>query len=78
MGFVAIPFDAETDSDRPIIGAEAEHDGILYIIEKVGHIELRDVILGNEPLKGDYDNVLFKQHSTRPAVIWVTWLNQKK
>ena len=80
MEFVASKFNEETDEDRPKIGEEFNHidGGETHIIGKVSHILLNDIVSGGvEPDKGEFDVVLIKGHTTRPAVYWVVWGNKK-
>lgn len=81
MEFVASKFNAETDEDRPLIGEEFSHvdGGEVFVIEKVAHTTLGDIMKGeNEPEQGEYDEMLVKRHTLRPAVYWIVWGNKKK
>ncbi len=78
MEFVASKFNAESDPDRPVLDSEIEYQKEIYLVKKVDHLLLSDVIAETaaEPNPDGFDMVLTKQHSER-AVIWVLWVNKK-
>ena len=73
-------FDAETDSDCPVVGTEIKANNKTWIIQKVDWISLSDVMNTEkpQPVKSEYDELFTKPHTTRPAVIWLVWVNEKK
>jgi len=81
--FVASKFDPETDVDRPVIDSEIEHEGKKWKIVRYIHL-LAGEMLDDQPAlqaktdKAECDRVLYKEHATRPAVVWVVWLNEVK
>jgi len=78
MRFTADKFIPETDSDRPQLDSQVEFENDNYSVKKVDHMLLSDIMSGKakEPTKEDFDLVLTKQHSFRPAVVWIIWLNK--
>ena len=73
--FIASVFNAETDSDRPVIDSQFEYTGSKYTVKKVSHLLVSDIIAGRskEPDKEDFDTVIVRSHACRPAVVWVVW-----
>lgn len=78
MEFTAHKFVPETDSDRPQLDSQVEYENEKYLVKKVDYILLGDIMSGKaeEPTKEDFDLVLTKRHSFRPAVVWIIWLNK--
>lgn len=80
MEFVGSKFNAETDTDRPSMDEIIEKDGKKFKIGKIEAQEAKDVmklaLSGKDPDKCGFDDVLYKQHSTRPFVVWVIYVNE--
>ncbi len=79
MAYRASKFNKETDEDRPKIDSIIEtgtHK--TYKIIKVDAMNLSDVITKSEPELDGAEAIVTKQHSTRPAVIWLIWVTQLK
>lgn len=75
--FAASVFNAETDTDRPVIDTTFEYLDNKYTVKKVDHLLISDVIAGrvNDPDKEEFDTVAVRPHAYRPAVLWVIWGN---
>jgi hypothetical protein len=82
MALMVSKFNPENDPSKPKLGAEVEHQGNIYRIEKVESVLTRDILreLDNgEPVlmaKQGYDCCLSCDHPTRPGVMWLVWANE--
>lgn len=70
----ASKFNPITDIDRPVIGEKIDGESGIIVVCKVDWLPLQHFITGGpEPDVGKYDEVLLRNHATRPAVYWVIW-----
>jgi len=80
--FYASKFDPENDDDRPQLETRVEYDDKVFVIKKVTYVgsELIKGILEGapDPDKEGHDEVLFKEHTTRPGVRWKCFVNLEK
>lgn len=81
--FVASKFNADTDPDRPVVGAKFDYKNQTVVIKEVGWVLtsalLKEIMDNIQPSvimdpKG-YDVCLAKDHATRPGVQWIVWGN---
>jgi len=73
--FVANEFNPETDEDRPQINETVIMGDDTFHVKKVNHMTVAEFMGAEEPEAGEYDKVLARPHATRPAIVWVAWLN---
>lgn len=79
MIYRAAKFDPDNDPTRPKVGDEITKDGAQFVIGKVEHTTLTAIIEGaKEPELKGFQEVVYKEHETRPAVLWVLWINAKQ
>jgi hypothetical protein len=78
--FVANKFDAESDPSRPKLGTVIKHGGMKYKVAEVKAVMASDLtksLLSGEPpnLRG-HDELLYREHPTRPFVQWACWVDR--